>query len=767
MPLKRLVPVTLYDQATTAHPYRFNGGGRAKAGEVRIDRRWRLVLDATCGPLTHRAGKDFGRLMRVTFGQPIKTGPPGSTPRIGVRVRDGAPDKPEGYRLQVTADQVIVNACDDEGGMRALFHLGRQMLDRRGPFLRQGRSTREPQWSLRITRPLLPGLWDTPGDFRRLPDSYLLNMARYGYNAVYLFADWFDYMRPDVAGPLARPGWRKRLADLVRAVEHLGGFGIRLLFHLNTPALPASHPQFKIAPTTRGAQTWAQGRHCLCSNSQQVLDLYEEAARQLFTDVPALAGAILITGGEAFLHCHSRPVPKRAGRTNCDRCFRRRPERTIAGAVNAVARGARAASPHAHILMWPYSAFSWGNLEQQKILLQQLDDGIGSLVAFEKDDWIKVAGTRSYVFDYSISTLGPSPRYRSLQRAARQRGLKTYAKTESSISIEMFNVPRIPVMHRWAQRFAALRSARPDGVHTSWRFYGFCAQRTDEIVDYFNWAQNPDIGKLLGTMARRDFGSAAAPSVVAAWRQFSRTFAQFPYSAGMTGFAYLRGPFVLGPAHPFIFDLTSPLGLSDRFWTPDLLMEEALRHKDKAHQTLQPRFFLDLTWTQPFGGRKAATRLAKMDHGWQQGMARLKRGLELARGPERKRLANETDLAQVVGSMFRTAHHLVQFQLLREQVTTRSCTVGQLRRACCGALEIIEAEIRNAQASLESVQRDPSLGFGPAYGPAFDADLIREKIDHSVYQVDQIIPRFYANYVFHMFGRMEDLSAKKLPKPRT
>ncbi len=34
MPLKRLVPATLYDQATTAHPYRFNGGGRADMAQA-------------------------------------------------------------------------------------------------------------------------------------------------------------------------------------------------------------------------------------------------------------------------------------------------------------------------------------------------------------------------------------------------------------------------------------------------------------------------------------------------------------------------------------------------------------------------------------------------------------------------------------------------------------------------------------------------------------------------------------------------------------
>lgn len=39
------------------------------------------------------------------------------------------------------------------------------------------------------------------------------------------------------------------------------------------------------------------------------------------------------------------------------------------------------------------------------------------------------------------------------------------AKTETSQCIEMFNVPRIPIMQRWAQRFARLAKANLDGVH--------------------------------------------------------------------------------------------------------------------------------------------------------------------------------------------------------------------------------------------------------------------------------------------------------------
>src|SRR5690606_31035462 len=113
----------------------------------------------------------------------------------------------------------------------------------------------------------------------------------------------------------------------------------------------------------------------------------------------------------------------------------------------------------------------------------------------------------SYVFDYSISEMGPSPLFADLHRAAGQAGLEVYARTESAQCIEMFNVPRIPIMHRWAERFGAIRGMGVQGVHTAWRFYGFCAQRNDEIVYAAAFRDPFDADDLLTSMARRDFGT--------------------------------------------------------------------------------------------------------------------------------------------------------------------------------------------------------------------------------------------------------------------
>ncbi|MCC6424306.1 MAG: hypothetical protein IT447_12580 [Phycisphaerales bacterium] len=751
---QKALPPNLYQQVTTSHPYRFAGPYRASADEVKLDSRWSINLHDSCGPLSRLAADDLAGLLRQTFSiKPAKR----SGVALTVRIERNTTSPRESYRLIVDDDSVEIIATDDEGAMRALFHLGRQMLNRRAPMLSKGEFGRRPQWDWRITSPILHNPIDQPGDYLKLPREYLLNMARYGYNATFLFMNWFDLMTPDIAGELARPDWRQRQADLQRSANYLGEFGIRLLFHVSLLAQPADHPLFMKSTRLRGAQTWMKGMHCLCSSSPAVLELIRQSSHQLFNDVPSLAGAVLIVGGECYLHCYTRPFPKPASGTNCPHCAKISPDRVVAGFSNAFVEGAIAAKPDAQVMVWPYSAFTWGDAKTQSSMISQLHPSTACLTAFAKDGWINVDGVRSYVFDYSISHMGPSSLFESTRKASLNPPRKMLARTETSQCIEMFNIPRIPIMQRWAERYHKLRNSNLDGVHTAWRFYGFAAQRTDEIVDYFNWDQNPEVGRLLNTLAARDFSPAAARPVVRAWNQFSEAFSKFPYSGGITGFPYFRGPFSIGPAHPFVFDLSAPMGLSAEFWAVDPCMEEGFTDTQRIEATRQPRFFTDLTWTQPFGGQIMQRRMGEIDRQWQRGVKLLDSARPTTNGTDRKRLDEEIGISRLIGCMFRTAFNLAHFQNLRQKVTAVPCTLKQLRSTCLKAMDVLMDELRNSQVALKTTRNDPSLGYGATYGYAFTAQLIEEKIRHTQQEILEKVPWFYHIYAFHMFGVHETL----------
>jgi len=592
---------------------------------------------------------------------------------------------------------------------------------------------------------------DAPEDYLAYPENYLLNMARYGYNATYIFLNLPDYVSPKTHPYLSKPGWKKRLSTLRKAAIYLEQFGIRLFFHANIHALPANHKLFRHAPATRGAQTFEKGMHCLCTSSPEILTFYQEAARQLLSDVPELAGFILIVGGECFLHCYTRPIPNVSEGTNCPHCRNRKPEDVVSKMVNYIVRGARDAKKDARILVWPYGELSWGDLNAQARMLQKCHPAAEAIVAFEREGWITVEGKRGYVFDYSIRQIGPAPRFRLLRKDAKTQKRNMLAKTETSQCVEMFNVPRIPIMHRWAERYRRIRLEAIQGVHTAWRFYGFCAQRTDEIVDYFAWENEPNPQEFLKTLARRDFGERVAGKILAAWKSFSQAFDHFPYSSAMSGLSYFRGPFYIGPAHPFIFDINMTPSLPDTFFDVSG-RGELSSDPDILKKYRRATYFLDASWTLPFGPQRVRKSLQNLRRGWQKGIKALSDALSLTAATENANVQKELDLATCIGCMIATAENLVQFQVLRDEITTQSCTRTTLERNLTRIRQVLSNEIENASLAMELARRNPSLGFC-TYGRAFDADMIRAKIEDIKKQRDEVIPEFRDHTAFHLFGR--------------
>ena len=216
----------------------------------------------------------------------------------------------------------------------------------------------------------------------------------------------------------------------------------------------------------------------------------------------------------------------------------------------------------------------------------------------------------------------------------------------------------------------------------------------------------------------------------------------------ITGFPYFRGPFYLGPAHPLVFDLTVAHRLDDAFFSSDPSMDEM----GTATGSVDPIFFMDLTWTQPFGPRKVRTRLSRMAQQWQLGLNQLGKALRLTRGPYRDRLQFELDLGVIIHCTFCSALNLLDLQMAKNQVTSQPCTPNQLKRTCQSAIAVVVRERENARLALEVSRRNPSFGFGSTYGRGFDADLIQKKIEHCDWQIEHGIPGFRDNYAFHIFA---------------
>ena len=94
----------------------------------------------------------------------------------------------------------------------------------------------------------------------------------------------------------------------------------------------------------------------------------------------------------------------------------------------------------------------------------------------------------------------------------------------------------------------------------------------------------------------------------------------FPFSAYTSGAIYFKGPFTLGPAHPFIFNPNLGTNFSSSFYSTYAGGgEEGASKKLEKMWRKEPLFFNNLLWVQPFGVEKIKKLLSEFLGNWQKG----------------------------------------------------------------------------------------------------------------------------------------------------
>ncbi len=310
----------------------------------------------------------------------------------------------ESFSLQVTASGVVVEAPHEKGLLYATHYIERLMADAGGPFLPLGHLYREPALTPRFTESIFyptrnAGSPSNPGQFS---DDYLGLMSHFGANALKFYVNLFDLWRSEKLPELNTPISMNRSRLLKPFVQRLSEFGMGLYLHLNTGPLAADHPVFTAHPDVKGGRVeiaieevsgfdW----NVLCSSNLKVQQAYQETLGAIFSEIPELAGAIMIIGGECFFHCFTRPANSVSGETSCPHCQGRDAHREVAALVNAVYDAIPAGR---RLFAWPYSAFIWsGKDRMQSRWIGHLDQGVEVLANFDCFDEDNLRGLSPFL----------------------------------------------------------------------------------------------------------------------------------------------------------------------------------------------------------------------------------------------------------------------------------------------------------------------------------------------------------------------------------
>jgi len=585
-------------------------------------------------------------------------------------------------------------------------------------------------------------------------------MQHYGANALRGQVSLGEIWQSSVLPELNASGATATLEKIQATAVRLGSTGMAYYVILNAKTLPENHAVFQTHLSLRGAreeifleETSGRGNHVLCTSHPLVLQAYGEVVANLFRQAPALAGAIVLVGGEGLHHCFMRPQGD--GLTNCERCRPEDPHQHVARLVNTLAAAIQAANPSARLLAWPYGALTWSREDRtESRWIDLLEGGAEVLSNFDCGDSLPDQESGAALFDYNIMVAGPSSRFLAQATKCRKRGIPILAKTETNTTPDTFFVPHLPVPFRWFARFRAIREQGCAGYMGQWFFYGMNGSIPEELQYHSAWNPERSAEEVLTTIVRRDFhlDRKAADEVVAAWRDFSAAWDSFPYSAMTCGEreAYMRGPWFLGPSHPLVFNEQNTYDLNRNFFTRRGDLSESLSEEEIARLPGKPRYVCNLLFCLPFGVEEYLRLAKKCRDDWDRALARFVAACGQNPTVEARR---ESNVCHILSCHLHTLVNTVEFLRLRDDMSRNPCSAGDFETQTAGLQAILTREIENARRALPIVKADARIGFGHNYGRVYDGEMIQSKIRQCEFVRDRELPRIGSIVRFHVWYR--------------
>lgn len=714
-----------------------------KSGEFRITRKWHMDIPLNAGRILKTGVKEFIQYMRRCRKINLKSSGPG--PAIIVKL---APDEAElkklpnperSHRIETTPLNITITAVTEKGAVAGLYYLAKLMDLKRAPVLISFEEARYPLRHTRITHGCFGRPYEDAVNQKNHPDKYLARMAYYGLTDFFLYINLFEFSQSKLIPELSAQRATEHFNALDSLVKRARRYGLGIYLHINTPCLAADSPALLRHPEIKGAQSATYGYFCLCSSSPLVKRYYTEVIVNLFRRVPDLQGVCFIVGGECFMHCFSRPYPLLPGTTNCPRCHRRNPNKVVADMVNPIVHSVKKKNPSAKVVVWPYGSQHWSLESAEQGLLKRLSSRATWLSCFEKIGLdTAIDGHKYVVGDYSITHLGPTPRFCEHNRITHMRNMEHWVKTESSTTAQCWIAPYIPTMFRWAERFKRIAESGVAGSWESWFHYGFTGSRTEEIADWMSWSPAPEKDWIIRAVAERDFGKANADRIIRAWKHFDKAFEFLPYAVRGN---YMNSWFA-GPSHPFLLDPREAEQLKEKF-SVEIASGGGVATFGKKGRPRSIATFCTDTATEITGACSSETtdgmsvsdalktlKLFIMNWG---------KGMRIVEAASKKLNGNRKESAKLELGVSRTLYHtaittinLLRFDNLRKKLWM-SYQQEKLRtrpKIASRMLASVLAEKNNAGEFLRYARKDRRLGWGCEFGPSCTPELVQAKLEH-------------------------------------
>ncbi|MGI8964744.1 MAG: hypothetical protein ACR2H1_01505, partial [Limisphaerales bacterium] len=393
------------------------------------------------------------------------------------------------------------------------------------------------------------------------------------------------------------------------------------------------------------------------------------SCEKLFREVPGLGGVFVITASENLSNCYSHFYRTKI---SCPRCSQRMPADVIAETIRCMSEGVWAADPKAKFIVWDWSWHSVLGEEAPEKIIQRLPQGVALMADFERGTRIERGGIPMNVEEYSISTVGPSPRAKIRSQQAKRFSFDFFAKIQLSTSWECGTVPFIPVPNLLARKAEAMRKIGVNGTMATWTIGSYPSPNTETFAMQ-NWNPNLSEADVLRRVAAKRYGANSVQSAMRGWTKLSEAFTQeFPFSSSP-----YSAPLQHGPSLPlYRRDIPPPFGNATLFNCKD----------DWRH------------WSPPYSPELMTKLLRHLCDRWDDGLKDLRAVVEKS-GPQKKIAERDYGIAWMIGYYWRAYANDLDFYKARD--------AGDI----AGMKRMAVEELKATEEAFRLVRADSRLGW--------------------------------------------------------
>ena len=506
------------------------------------------------------------------------------------------------------------------------------------------------------------------------PENYLKRLSASGVNGVWLQGVLYT-LAPFPWQPELSDKWEQRLERLRELTERAAANGMGIYMYLNEPrTMPLAF--YDKHPELRGV---TEGSHAaMCTSALEVRDYIRESVARICEAAPQLAGFFTITASENLTNCWSHHRGN-----ECARCGACNPGEVIAEVNGAIQAGIDQAGGNARLFAWDWG---WAD-DWAPAAIAALPAKVSLMSVSEWSMPINRGGIESSVGEYSISTVGPGPRAQRHWKLAQERGLSTLAKIQANNTWELSAVPHIPAVANVAKHVEGLRDTGVTGLMLGWTLGGHPSPNLEVVYELGKKREDgslPSADEALETVAARRFGPAA-PEMVAAWKEISAAFSEFPYNGGVV----YNAPLQMGPANPL---WAAPTGY---------------------RATMVGIPYDDLgSWCSIYPPEVFIGQLEKTAAGFDAGAKRMRASIADDTPTEyKKAIQEESNITEAAYIHFQSVANQARYVLSRNAVAEGKLPEAEASSMKKTMKEIIQAELELAERLYQLQTNDSRLGF--------------------------------------------------------